>query len=265
MFFPAAGRTRCEYMKLIEDNQLILIICRGRKYLKRITPDQSFHGKGGMLRYCDLIGKPYGIRIGEYDIFEPTIEDIVMYALKRETQIVFPKESFYIAFHLSLKKGSKVLEVGTGSAATTYIFSHAVGPEGLVVSYEQEERHFRNAKRNIERFGEWDNVELHNEEFTGCAVDDFDAAFIDVREPWTVLEKVRGHLNGSAPIGMIVPTANQISEVLKELETGYGDTEVLEILIRKYKTVAERVRPNDRMIAHTGYLVFTRKLDTVDG
>lgn len=248
-------------MKAIEDNQLILLIWRGRKYLKRIASDQSFHGKGGMLRYGDLIGKPYGIRIGEYDIFEPTIEDIVMYGLKRETQIVFPKESFYVAFRLSLKKGSKVLEVGTGSGATTYIFSHAVGPDGIVVSFEQEERHFRNAKRNIERYGEWDNVELHNEEFTGYGGESFDAAFIDVREPWTVLEKVRRHLMPSAPVGMIVPTANQISEVLKELETGYGDTEVLEILIRKYKTVSERVRPTDRMIAHTGYLVFTRKLE----
>lgn len=248
-------------MKAIEDNQLILLIWRGRKYLKRITADQSFHGKGGMLRYGDLIGKPYGIRIGEYDIFEPTIEDIVMYGLKRETQIVFPKESFYVAFRLSLKKGSRVLEVGTGSAATTYIFSHAVGPDGIVVSFEQEDRHFRNARRNIEKYCEWGNVELRNEEFTGYDGDDFDAAFIDVREPWTVLEKVRRHLGPSAPIGMIVPTANQISEVLKELETGYGDTEVLEILIRKYKTVSERVRPTDRMIAHTGYLVFTRKLE----
>jgi tRNA (adenine57-N1/adenine58-N1)-methyltransferase catalytic subunit len=69
----------------------------------------------------------------------------------------------------------------------------------------------------------------------------------------------------SAPIGMILPTANQVSDVLKALEEGYGDTEVLEILIRKYKTVAERVRPNDRMIAHTGYLVFTRKLETLEG
>jgi len=143
--------------------------------------------------------------------------------------------------------------------------SHAVGPEGLVVTYEQEERHFRNAKRNIERFGEWGNVELHNEEFTGCPGGDFDAAFIDVREPWTVLEKVRDAVKGSAPIGMIVPTANQISDALKALEEGFGDTEVLEILIRKYKTVAERVRPTDRMIAHTGYLIFTRKLDTIDG
>lgn len=248
-------------MKTIEDDKLILIICRGRKYLKRISPGQSFHGKGGALMYADLIGKPYGIRIGEYDIFEPTIEDIVMYGLKRETQIVFPKESFFIAFRLGLTKGSRVLEVGTGSGATTYIFSHAVGPEGLVVSFEREERHFRNAKRNIERFAMWKNVEMYNEEFEGYAGDNFDAAFIDVREPWLCIDKVRGLLNGSAPIGMIVPTANQISELLKVLEIGYGDTEVLEILIRKYKTVAERVRPTDRMIAHTGYLVFTRKLE----
>ncbi|MFA5618225.1 MAG: methyltransferase domain-containing protein [Syntrophorhabdaceae bacterium] len=249
-------------MKTIEDGQLVLIIWRGRRYLKRIALDQSFHGKGGMLRYSELVGKPYGIRINEYDIFEPTIEDIVMYGLKRETQIVFPKESFYIAFRLSLKKGSRVLEVGTGSGANTFILSHAVGPEGRVVSYEQEERHFRNAKRNIERFCEWDNVELHNEEFTGYNGEEFDAAFIDVREPWAILDKVRDAVKRSAPIGMILPTANQVSDVLKTLEeNGYGDTEVLEILMRKYKTVSERVRPTDRMIAHTGYLVFTRKLD----
>ncbi len=251
-------------MNTIEDNQLVLIIWKGRRYLKRIAIDQSFHGKGGMLRYGDLIGKPYGIRIGDYDIFKPTIEDIVMYGLKRETQIIFPKESFFIAFRLGLKSGSRVLEIGTGSGANTYILSHAVGPQGRVVSFEVEERHFRNAKRNIERFCEWDNVELHHEEFTGLEGGQFDAAFIDVREPWTVLEKARESVQGSAPIGMIVPTANQISETLRVLEEGFGDTEVLEILIRKYKTVAERVRPTDRMIAHTGYLIFTRKLDTVD-
>jgi tRNA (adenine57-N1/adenine58-N1)-methyltransferase len=250
--------------KTIEDGQLILIIWRGRRYLKRIALDQSFHGKGGMLRYGDLIGKPYGIRLGDYDIFEPTIEDIVMYGLKRETQIVFPKESFYIAFRLSLKKGSRVLEVGTGSGANTFIMSHAVGPDGHIVTYEQEERHFRNAKRNIERFCDWDNVEFHNEEFAGWQGEEFDAAFIDVREPPAVLDQVRDAVKGSAPIGMILPTANQVSDVLKALEEGWGDTEVLEILIRKYKTVAERVRPNDRMIAHTGYLVFTRKLETLE-
>ena len=64
---------------------------------------------------------------------------------------------------------------------------------------------------------------------------------------------------------MIVPTANQVSEILKEIHRGFGNVEVLEIMLRKYKTVAERVRPEDRMIGHTGYLIFGRKLAGVAG
>jgi len=249
-------------MSRIEDNGLILIIYKDKKYLKRISSDQSFHGKGGALNYRDLIGKEYGFRIGEYEIYEPTIEDIVMYAFKRETQIIFPKDSFYIAFKISAKSGSRVLEVGTGSGALTYIFSHAVGPQGKVISFELEERHYRNARKNIEKYGEWGNVELRHEDVNDYSDGGFDAAFIDVREPWACLEKVRGLMKKSASVGMIVPTANQISELLKGLDSGgFGHVEVMEIMHRKYKTVAERVRPQDRMIAHTGYLVFARKID----
>ncbi len=248
-------------MSEIRDNGLALIIYKDRKYLKRITDGESFHGKGGSIAYRDLIGKRYGIRVGQYEIFEPTIEDIVMYAFKRETQIIFPKDSFYAVFKLSVKSGSRVLEVGTGSGALTYMLSQAVGPDGLVVSFEQEERHHRNAKRNLERYNDWHNVELHQEDLMGYEGDGFDAAFIDVREPWILLPKVRELMKESASVGMIVPTANQISELLRGLETGFGQVEVMEIFHRKYKTVPERVRPQDRMIAHTGYLAFARKLD----
>jgi tRNA (adenine57-N1/adenine58-N1)-methyltransferase len=248
-------------MSLIQDNGLILIIYKDKKYLKRITADQGFHGKGGALSYSDIIGKEYGIRFGEYDIYEPTIEDIVMYAFKRETQIIYPKDSFYIAFKINAKNAYRVLEVGTGSGAFTYILAHTVGPQGKVVTFELEERHYKNARKNIEKYGEWGNVELHNEDVTDYLDGGFDAAFIDVREPWTCLEKVRGLMKESASVGMIVPTANQISELLKALENGFGHVEVMEIMHRKYKTIAERVRPQDRMVAHTGYLVFARKIE----
>jgi tRNA (adenine57-N1/adenine58-N1)-methyltransferase catalytic subunit len=247
-------------MSIIQDNGLILIIYKDKKYLKRITSDQSFHGKGGALNYMDIIGKEYGFRIGEYFIYEPTIEDIVMYAFKRETQIIYPKDSFYVAFKINVKSSSRVLEVGTGSGALTYILAHSVGPQGKIVTFELEERHYKNARKNIEKYGEWENVELHNEDVAGYHDGGFDAAFIDVREPWTCLDKVRSLMKESASVGMIVPTANQISELLKALENGFGHVEVMEIMHRKYKTVAERVRPQDRMIAHTGYLVFARKI-----
>ncbi len=248
-------------MKVINDNDLVLIIQKDRKYLKRVGADRSFHGKGGTMNFADLIGKPYGIRFGGYDIYEPTLEDIIMYGLMRETQIVFPKDGFFIPFKLNLRSGSRMLEVGTGSGALTLIFSHTVGPEGTVTSFEKEDRHFRNAKKNMEKFLPWKNVEMRHEDIMEYGDGRFDAAFIDVREPWTCLEKVRGLMKESATIGMIVPTANQISEIMKVFHQGFGHVEVLEIMLRKYKTIAERVRPEDRMIGHTGYLVFGRKLD----
>jgi tRNA (adenine57-N1/adenine58-N1)-methyltransferase catalytic subunit len=249
-------------MKTIDVNDLVLIMHKDMRYLKRMTMDGSFHGKGGQIRYSELIGRPFGIRCGEYDLFEPTVEDIIMYGIKRETQIVFPKDGSFICFKLNLQHGSRIIEVGTGSGVMTFLFSRMVGPQGHVVSFEREERHHRNAKKNMERFTEWGNVELRHGDVVECADGDFDAAFIDVREPGEVLDLVRPLMKASAPIGMIVPTANQISDVLKVIPAGFGDIEVIELMLRKYKTVAERVRPFDRMVAHTGYLIFARKLET---
>ncbi len=249
-------------MNKIEANSLALIIYQDKRYLKEVAPGKGFHGKGGILQFEDLIGKPYGISLGEYSVFEPTIEDIIMYGLRRETQIIFPKDSFYICYKLNLKCGSRVLEIGAGSGALTFLLSHTVGPEGHVVTLEKEERHYKNTLKNLKRFAPWDNVELHHQEATDYNGGPFDAVFIDVREPWLQLERAKALAKASASFGMIVPTANQISELLKGLqEYGFGDIEVLETMLRKYKTVAERVRPQDRMVAHTGYLVFARKLE----
>ncbi len=248
-------------MKRIAENDLVLIIYKDKRYLKKAAPDKSFHGKGGTINFLDLVGKPFGIRYREYGIYEPTMEDVLMYGLKRETQIVYPKDAAFICFKLSLKCGSNVLEIGTGSGALTFIFSRMVGPQGSVVSFEKEERHFKNAKKNMEHFTEWNNVKLNYGDVAGCRETGFDAAFIDVREPWIHLDKASELIKHSGLVGMIVPTANQLTEILKELPNCFGDIEVLEIILRKYKTVAERVRPVDRMVAHTGYLVFARKID----
>jgi tRNA (adenine57-N1/adenine58-N1)-methyltransferase len=250
-------------MKRIGENDLILIIYKDMRYLKSVAPGKGFHGKGGILDFSSLVGKRYGTKYGQYEVYEPTIEDILMQGLKRETQIVYPKDGFFICFKLNLRYGTRILEVGTGSGAMTVLFSRMVGPEGKVVSFEKEERHYRVAKRNLERFSLWENVELHNEDIADYAGGEFDTAFIDVREPWALLDTVRPWLVDSAPIGTIVPTANQISDTLRGLEGSFGEVEVIELMLRRYKTVAERVRPFDRMVAHTGYLMFARKIDHV--
>jgi tRNA (adenine57-N1/adenine58-N1)-methyltransferase len=250
-------------MRTIAENDLVLIVYKDKRYLKKALADKSFHGKGGVINFPDLTGKPFGIRYGEYEIYEPTLEDLVMFGLKRETQIVYPKDAAFICFNLGLMCGSRLIEIGTGSGALTFIFSHAVGPQGVVVSFEKEERHYKNARKNIQNFGKWDNVILNHGDVADYQDDSFDAAFIDVREPWVHLGKASALLKSSGMLGMIVPTANQITEILKELSNCFGDIEVVELLLRKYKTVAERVRPVDRMVAHTGYLVFARKLSDI--
>ena len=247
-------------MRTIAENDLVLIVHKDKRYLKKVVADRPFHGKGGVINFPDLAGRPFGIRYGQYEIYEPTIEDVLMFGLKRETQIVYPKDAAYICSKLGLMPGSRLVEVGTGSGALTFIFSHILGPQGAVVSFEKEERHYKNARKNFQNFAKWDNATLNLGDVSEYQGDCFDAAFIDVREPWEQLAKVSDLLKGSGMLGMIVPTANQITEILKEISNWFGDVEVVELLLRKYKTVAERVRPVDRMVAHTGYLVFARKL-----
>ncbi|MCX5804660.1 MAG: methyltransferase domain-containing protein [Proteobacteria bacterium] len=251
-------------MRVIAENDLILIIYKDKRYLKRVQIDKSFHGKGGIINFNELTGMPFGIRYGQYEIYEPSMEDFVMYGLKRETQIVFPKDASFICFRLGLMHGSRILEIGTGSGALTFIFSCVVGPGGSVVSFEKEERHHKNAKKNIEHFTKWDNTKLYCSDVMEYEDGGFDAVFIDVREPWMCFDKASKLLKNSGLLGMIVPTANQITDALKELGNCFGDIEVLEIMLRRYKTVAERVRPVDRMVAHTGYLIFARKIDVVE-
>jgi tRNA (adenine57-N1/adenine58-N1)-methyltransferase len=255
--------------EVMKENDLSVVVYRDKKYLKRLELDKSFHGKGGILPFSMVVGCPWGTRFGEYEVFRPTIEDVMMYGVRRETQIVFPKDAFFTLSKLDIRPGSRVLEIGTGSGTFTLLLSRTVGPEGLVVTVEKEERHFKNARKNIEKYGEYRNVESHNTDIgdfndaTSSGNGPFDAAFVDLREPWIYMERIRGFLKGSAVVGFIVPTANQVSETLQALRGGFGNVEVVEILFRTYKTVAARLRPEDRMVGHTGYLLFARKLEMV--
>lgn len=247
-------------MEMMQENDLVIVVYRDKRYLKRLEVDKSFHGKGGILPFSSVIGCPWGSRFGEYDVFRPTIEDVIMYGVRRETQIVFPKDAFFICAKLDVRCGSRVLEIGTGSGALTLLLGRTAGPDGLVVSIEKEERHYKNARKNIEKYAQFPNIQLHNTDVAEFEAPPFDACFVDVREPWLYMQQVWGFLKGGAPVGFIVPTANQVSETLQALRQGFGDEEVMEILFRRYKTVAARLRPEDRMVGHTGYLIFARKL-----
>jgi tRNA (adenine57-N1/adenine58-N1)-methyltransferase len=153
-----------------------------------------------------------------------------------------------------------MLEAGSGSGALTLALSWFCGPSGEVHSCEAREEFHKLARRNLTWAGLGDNVTLHQRDIAeGFPVQSADALFLDLRTPWEYLRHVPHALKPGAPIGFLLPTVDQVSALLRGLEQdAYDDVEVCELLLRRWKALADRLRPDDRMIAHTGFLVFCR-------
>ncbi|RLJ70666.1 tRNA (adenine57-N1/adenine58-N1)-methyltransferase [Hydrogenivirga caldilitoris] len=244
---------------MFQEGDWILVRYLDKKYLKRLELKQSLNVKKNTLKFSEVIGKPDGIKIGKFEVFKPTLEEIIVLGFERKTQIIYPKDAFYIAFKLGLSKEKRVLEFGTGSGALCAVLSQLAGE---VYTYEAVERFYNTARKNLERFNLGKNVKFHNLDFSEVEVEKgfFDAAFVDVREPTPYLRKLHTSLKEGAPVGFLLPTSNQVVELLKNTEGLFGNVEVLEILTRYYKTVPERFRPEDTMVGHTAYLLFCRKV-----
>ncbi len=244
---------------------VLLATSQGRTYLVT-AEERSFQTHRDSFDLGALLGSPWGTVLrgknGELCYaLRPTLHDHLM-KLKRATQIIYPKDIGYILLKLDVGPGKVVLECGTGSGSLLLALAQAVGPQGQVITYEKEARFQRVAQGNAKRLGVLDRIT-----FKGPAVDGFeeeeiaDAVFLDLKTPWDLLPSAWKALKGGAPLGILLPTTNQISETLKHLQDlPFVQTEVLELFIRFYKVNPERLRPEDRMVGHTGYLIFTRKI-----
>lgn len=231
-----------------------------------MEPGQTLQTHHGVLSHDDLIGHPWGSRVAThlghpYLLLTPSIHDLIL-RLRRITQIVYPKEAGYLLLKMNIGPGSRVIEAGSGSGGLTLALAHAVRPDGRVYSYETRAEMQRLARRNVERAGLADVVAFRLQDIAGGFEETgVDALFLDLPAPWEYLEQAHAALVNGGYLGAILPTANQVARLLAALEQApFGLPEVEEILLRPYKTVPARLRPMDRMVAHTGYLVFARSL-----
>ncbi|HET7376626.1 MAG TPA: methyltransferase domain-containing protein, partial [Anaerolineae bacterium] len=197
-------------------------------------------------------------------LLDPSTADLIQ-DIKRTTQIIFPKDAAYILMRLSIQPGSTVIEAGSGSGGLTTALARAAMPGGRVISYEVRPDMQNLARKNLDRAGLADRVEFKLKDIeTGFDETEVDAVFLDVPEPSKFLSIAAAALRGGGYLGTLVPTTNQIVRLLGALEhQPFGMIEVEELMLRSYKTVGERFRPLDRMIGHTGYLLFARKIDRV--
>ncbi len=244
---------------MFREGDYVLIKYEDRKFLKKLQKKHSLNVRKEVLKFDDVIGKPEGTRVGKFEVFRPDLEEIILLGFERRTQIIYPKDAFFIAFKLSLDRNSRVLEFGTGSGALCAVLSRLAGE---VWTYEAVEEFYKTALKNFRKFGLGGNVRFHNEDFSEAEVPEnfFDAVFVDVKEPYPFLEKVHSVLKEGGRVGFLLPTANQVIKLLELAEEFFGDIEVLEILQRNYKTLSERFRPEDQMVGHTAYLLFGKKV-----
>jgi tRNA (adenine57-N1/adenine58-N1)-methyltransferase len=256
-------------MRIAQDQDLVLIIGQDRKEtIVRLQAGGQLQTHRGCIQHDDLLGQPLGREIRShlgyrFVVLEPSSFDLIR-LLKRTTQIMFPKDVGYTLLKLNVMPGSRIVEAGTGSGGLTVALARAVGATGRVYSYEARPDILQLARKNLAALGLEGHVEFKQRDIVeGFDERDVDALFLDVRRPWAYLSQVAEALKPSGFFGAIAPTTNQIAALVRglEMQQSFGAIEVEEILVRSYKPVPERLRPADRMVAHTGYLVFARRVD----
>lgn len=244
---------------------IILVTPKGKRSLRRLVENQDVHGEGGVITAAQLAEAEFGDEVlthqgVPYRLKKPTLYDLVR-GVKRNTQIIYPKDIGYICMRLGVGNGTRVIEAGSGSGSLTVALSWFSGERGHVYTYEAREEFYKLVKRNLEWAGVGRNVTQYNRDIAdGFEQIDADALFLDVRTPWEYLEQAAAAVRPGASLAFLLPTVDQVSRLLYGLERGpFDDIEVEEILARKWKAVPDRLRPDDRMIAHTGFLVFARQ------
>jgi tRNA (adenine57-N1/adenine58-N1)-methyltransferase len=245
----------------------LLVGLRHKHFIFPLVPGGTFHTHRGILNHDELIGKPWGSQVFSHQgspffLLQPSLADLLT-DLKRSTQIMYPKDIGFILTSMSVGPGQTVLEAGTGSGSMTVALAYAVGPQGHVVSYERRPEFQQLARKNLERLGLDGRVEFKLRDIVeGFDETDVDAFFLDVANPWDYVAQVHAALKPGGFFCNLVPTFNQVETLLQALRREhFAFIEVCELLLRYYKAEPTRLRPTDRMVAHTGFLIFGRKIE----
>jgi tRNA (adenine57-N1/adenine58-N1)-methyltransferase len=250
---------------IAEGDDVYLYLDPRRTYLVRIEPEKSFHTHKGYIQLGDLIGKEYGTRIPssmgiEFVALKPKLRDYI-FKTNRRTQISYPKDISLIILNSGIGPGSRLVEAGTGTGALTSAIAHYIRPNGTVYSYDINQEHQKNAKKNLERAKLLDNVELKEGDITqGIEEKDLDAIILDMATPWLVIPHAYEALKGSGVLVSFSPTIEQVVKVTEALyDCGFVCIETCETLIRFMQVARGKTRPQTLMTGHTGYLTFARK------
>lgn len=247
-------------MVLLEDS-------KRRRHLITLSEEGEFHSHTGVLPHRALIGQEEGVTVrttrgARLVALRPTLAEYVL-KMPRGAQVIYPKDLGPIIMLGDIFPGARVLESGVGSGALTMTLLRAVGPTGHVLGYELREDFADRARRNIEGFLGPEapfSIEVRDI-YEGIEASDLDRIVLDLPEPWRVVEHAARALRPGGILLSYLPTIGQVGLLREALAASpFGMAESLEVLQRTWHVEGQSIRPDHRMVAHTGFLTHARLL-----
>lgn len=257
--------------KLDAGERVLLIDSKDRRYLIRLAEGGTFSTHAGIVHHDEIIGAEEGIDVVAHQrddgrspsrrllVLRPTLSDLVL-KMPRGAQVIYPKDLGAILMAADLFPGARVLEAGVGSGALSMA---ALRAGCSIVGYEIREDFANRARANVaDLFGEDVDYRVEvRDVYEGIDERDLDRILLDLPEPWRVLEHAKGSLMPGGIICAYLPSINQTAEFRSALERGgFGFAETFEILRRTWHIEGRSVRPDHRMVAHTGFLTTARRI-----
>jgi len=257
-------------MKLFEEGELVHLIDRKeRTYHFQLIHDARFQHSGEFLDHNDLIGQPDGTTVTltggtRLLALRPTLSEYIL-MMPRGAQILYPKDIALILLWADIYPGATVLEAGIGSGALTLALVRAVGETGQVISYEVREDFLRRAEKNIETFlGKLPPNLMTRllDIYEGFEERQLDRILLDLPEPWRIVEMAGDALRPGGIMLSFLPTILQSSQLTEALyhDSRFTRIETFETLLRPWHIEGRSVRPDHRMVAHSGFITVARRV-----
>jgi tRNA (adenine57-N1/adenine58-N1)-methyltransferase len=183
--------------------------------------------------------------------------------MARKTQIIYPEDAGLIIIYSGISPGDIIIEAGCGSGALSCILGNIVQPNGHVYAYDISEKSLKRAKKNIERAKLQDIISVQYGDISKELFDhkDVDAVILDLPAPWEVIETVKHYLKLSRILVSFSPTIEQVKKTTFSLKkNNFFEINTFELIKRKIQVRKNATRPEVRMIGHTGYITFGRKI-----